>query len=307
MAAFVASAPPSSAAGSVNRPFGRVLVAFALGSALFSPATPAAAASHDGACGQDEGVTVVVAGGSHPATAVRCALGRPESGLAATKAAGFSYEFVPDQIGFVCRIDGYPNPCNGAPADAYWSLWIGDGRSWSYSTVGAATLRTPVGSAIAWSFGEGDPPPIAVPRPAASSPVPASPSSPPSSLPSSPPSSPASTPPNSPAGPSPTLGASRPPSAAPATPTTESRDTPGADSDQSRTSVSSSPAVTQAPADADRPSPSTTPAADPSSQVTAADQSGPLEGPRATAFAVVLVAAASTASFLAARGRRRRG
>jgi hypothetical protein len=121
----------------------------------------------DGACRVGEGVTVVVAGGAFAQPAVRCVTDTVGSALAATAAAGFTYEFVPRQIGFVCQIDGYPDPCNGAPADAYWSLWTGRGGGWVYSTTGAATLRTPVDTIVAWSFGDGDPPPLAVPELAA--------------------------------------------------------------------------------------------------------------------------------------------
>ncbi|MDR2114578.1 MAG: hypothetical protein LBO75_04780, partial [Bifidobacteriaceae bacterium] len=89
---------------------------------------------------------------------IRCVPGSPDSGLDAMVAAGFSYEFVPQQVGFVCQINGYPNPCNGAPADAYWSLWIVQSDSWTYSNVGVATLQTPVDSVLAWVFGAGQPP-----------------------------------------------------------------------------------------------------------------------------------------------------
>ncbi|MEX1178130.1 MAG: hypothetical protein WEB09_06685 [Nitriliruptor sp.] len=92
--------------------------------------------------------------------AERCASGRPADGLAALESAGFTYTFVPGQPGFVCTIDGYPNPCNGAPADAYWSYWsaaAGD-SSWTYNTRGAGNRTPPPGSAEAWVFGSGSPP-----------------------------------------------------------------------------------------------------------------------------------------------------
>jgi hypothetical protein len=85
-------------------------------------------------------------------------------GASAGFAAGFTYEFVPKQIGFVCQIDGFPDPCNGAPASAYWSLWAGEDGDWVYSTTGSVTLRTPVDTIVAWSFGAGDPPPLPVPE-----------------------------------------------------------------------------------------------------------------------------------------------
>ncbi|MDR1189571.1 MAG: hypothetical protein LBK95_19325 [Bifidobacteriaceae bacterium] len=120
---------------------------------------------HGGACHAREGVTLVVDGGAGKGGAtVRCVTGAVESALEATAAAGFSYEFVPKQIGFVCQLDGYPDPCNGAPADAYWSLWTGQDGEWMYSTTGSATLPAPTDSTIGWAFGAGEPPSTAVPE-----------------------------------------------------------------------------------------------------------------------------------------------
>ncbi|MDR1440904.1 MAG: hypothetical protein LBJ02_00660 [Bifidobacteriaceae bacterium] len=131
------------------------------------PAVAAATIGGDGPCGPGEGVTVVVDGGGSETTVTRCALGPAGSALEATKNAGFTYEFVPRQMGFVCQIDRHPDPCNGAPADAYWSLWTSQDGQWVYSTTGSATLGAPVDSAIGWSFGAGDPPSRPVPDPVA--------------------------------------------------------------------------------------------------------------------------------------------
>jgi hypothetical protein len=143
-----------------------VPVAVSLLAGLTLTGAVAEPSTHDGACAAGEGVTVVVAGGpySEAGPAIRCLADQPESALKATEAAGFTYEFVPKQIGFVCQIDGFPDPCNGAPASAYWSLWTGEGGDWVYSTTGSATLRTPVDTIVAWSFGAGDPPPLPVPE-----------------------------------------------------------------------------------------------------------------------------------------------
>src|SRR5262249_3910487 len=69
-------------------------------------------------------------------------------------AAGFGYTFVPRQPGFVCQIDGLPDPCNGAPATAYWAYWHGQpGGSWTYSNEGAGSYTPPPGSVEGWAFG----------------------------------------------------------------------------------------------------------------------------------------------------------
>ncbi len=115
-------------------------------------ASPAAAAGCDG-------VTVLV---ERPSGAVteRCAPGRPADGLAALETAGFAYTFVSGQPGFVCTIDRFPDPCNGAPADAYWSYWSAEPGSstWTYNTRGGASRTPAPGSSDAWVFGAGRPP-----------------------------------------------------------------------------------------------------------------------------------------------------
>ncbi|MEX1163333.1 MAG: hypothetical protein WEB03_07115 [Nitriliruptor sp.] len=118
-----------------------------------------------------DGVTVLVerASGS---TIERCAPGRPSDGLAALTGAGFHYEFVPGQQGFVCTIDRFPDPCNGAPSDAYWSYWSAEpgASGWTYNTRGGANRTPPPGSSDAWVFGAGQPP--SAPPPAAPAPTP---------------------------------------------------------------------------------------------------------------------------------------
>lgn len=136
----------------------------AVAGAVVVPASPTTAATCASA---DSGVTVVVdfsrIGGG---TAVRCAPGDPDSGLAALAAVGFSYEFVPGQPGFVCRIDGLPDPCNGAPVDAYWSYWHAPaGGSWQYSSLGAGYRDPAPGTVEGWAFGAGEQPGVSPPSP----------------------------------------------------------------------------------------------------------------------------------------------
>lgn len=121
------------------------------------------------------GVTVVVDFGSAGGgTATGCASGDPGTGLAALQAAGFGYGFVPRQPGFICQINNAPNPCNGAPPNAYWSYWHGQpGESWSYSSGGAASHDPAPGTVEGWAFGAGSAPSIAPPaRPAPNPPAP---------------------------------------------------------------------------------------------------------------------------------------
>jgi hypothetical protein len=158
-----------------------------------------------------DGVWVVVeAAALGGPNTTRCAPGRPSSGLAALEAAGHRYSFVPRIPGMVCTIDGRPDPCNGAPSDAYWSYWHAEaGGTWTYSTRGAGSRTPPPGSVEGWAFGAGDPPrtppPSNAPAPeptATSSPSP-TPTSSPAPSPSPSPTATSSPPPPSNGSPSP--------------------------------------------------------------------------------------------------------
>jgi hypothetical protein len=143
--------------------------AFLLAGTLWS-GTPASAS----ACADPEGVTVVVDfHGLGGGVAIGCAEGGASSGLDALDRAGFSFEFVQNMPGFVCRIDGEPaldsEPCvDTPPASAYWSYWHADpGGTWKVSTSGAGSYAPPPGSVEGWSFSEdstnGIPPGVAPP------------------------------------------------------------------------------------------------------------------------------------------------
>lgn len=136
------------------------------------PDRPAVAATID--C---DGVLVVVdataLGGDVTA---QCAPGAPRTGLDALTAAGLSFTFVPRIPGMVCQIERQPDPCNNAPADAYWSYWHQDpAQPWRYATEGAGTFRPAVGSIEGWVFGSGDAPPAFDPDRQPASPPPAAP------------------------------------------------------------------------------------------------------------------------------------
>jgi hypothetical protein len=157
-----AHAPPRAALGRLLAAL--VLVAGAAGAAAASSAE-AGEVEAAGAC---DGVWVVVdarkVGGS---ITTRCASGNPESGLAALKAAGHTYEFVPRVPGMVCTIDRRPDPCNGAPSDAYWSYWHAEeGGSWTYASRGAGSRDPQPGEVEGWAFGSGDEPGTSPPAPA---------------------------------------------------------------------------------------------------------------------------------------------
>jgi hypothetical protein len=172
------AAPSGPEAAVAARPSGRdrwrrpiavaaALLVAAAGLAVGAPAAQAAT------CSGSSGVTVVVdfgslGGGVH----VGCAGGDPRSGLAALTGAGHGYAFVPRQLGFVCQIDARPNPCNGAPATAYWSYWHGARGSWTYSTVGAGVYDPKPGTVEGWAFGAGRQPGIAPPAAPAPPPAP---------------------------------------------------------------------------------------------------------------------------------------
>ncbi|MGY0232838.1 hypothetical protein [Longispora urticae] len=145
----------------------RLLAAAALvAAAVVVPAAPARAAC--------SGVTVVVDFGSlGGGVQTRCAGGDPGTGLQALESAGFGYSFVPRQAGLICQLNSRPDPCNGAPKDAYWAYYHAQpGGSWTYSDEGAGSYDPPAGSVEGWAFGAGRRPGIAPPAAPAPPPPP---------------------------------------------------------------------------------------------------------------------------------------
>jgi hypothetical protein len=134
-----------------------VLLTAAAGLAL--PAGPAAAA----ACSSGDGVTVVVdfnelGGGLQQ---VCDPSGGGDTAATLFTGNGFPLTYAQRQPGYVCRVSGVPasDPCvNTSPADAYWGLWWSDGESgsWTYSSLGAGSLRIPEGGYVAFAWDQSD-------------------------------------------------------------------------------------------------------------------------------------------------------
>lgn len=155
----------------------RILAAAALIGVGLVVAEPVLTPAEAAGC-QSTQIAVVVSFNSLGGGTQTSCVGDVGSGLAALSEGGFSYSFVDRQPGLVCTINGAPNPCNGAPADAYWSYWTASmGGSWSYSNLGAGNRNPAPGTAEGWSFGAGSPP--AIGPPAAVAPPPPPPPPPP--------------------------------------------------------------------------------------------------------------------------------
>lgn len=106
-------------------------------------------AAHASACAAGTGVTVVVN------SDVRCVSGGGGTASSKFSAADFS---LSNYRGFVCSIDGSPDPAKAchsfAPPDAYWALWVSDGRSgtWNYASNGAYTQTVVTGGWVAFKW-----------------------------------------------------------------------------------------------------------------------------------------------------------
>lgn len=286
----------------------------------------AEANASQGACVGTSGVTVVVDYGAlGGGIEVRCAPGDPSSALQALSAAGFSYGFVPRQPGMVCQINTTPNPCNGAPTNAYWAYSYVEprGTDWVYSQVGAGGRDPKPGGVEGWAFGDGRAPSLNPPAPK------------PTTTTTSPAPTPAPRPPSTPPPPS---GGGRPepgPAAPPATDAvgTEQPTSPDADTNRSETTVADGGTSTDADDDASPEATDETPADLPGDEASAAETNasekigaetvsrepreapGPTNGtdqgdgslPVATIAGVLLVAGLGGGGWLISRRRRATG
>ncbi|HEU0101991.1 MAG TPA: hypothetical protein VFR07_06685, partial [Mycobacteriales bacterium] len=191
-AGAAATAPAGRTARAARTGLGALLLT--AGTLAAIPVAPAAAAG----CTADSGVRVVVDAGALGGVRTGCAAGDPANGRSALQGAGFSVTDVPRQPGFICSIDARPDPCNGAPADAYWSYWYAPaGGSWTYSSRGSSNRDPAPGTVEGWAFGAGGAPGIAPPRadPPPAPPPPPPPPPPPVAAPAAPPPAASSAPP----------------------------------------------------------------------------------------------------------------
>nr|WP_297426905.1 hypothetical protein [uncultured Actinotalea sp.] len=148
--------------------------------ATAAPTTAAAvvgaadAAPLEGACTDADGVTVVVdataLGGTLEAG---CA---PEGGVTGTEAliaAGFTETRDP-AAGFVCAVDGQPDPCPTEFTGEYWSYWYAEpgADTWTMYAEGSDTAVTVPGAVEGWRWGDGSAgPEVALPIVAAEAPA----------------------------------------------------------------------------------------------------------------------------------------
>ncbi|MDR0505057.1 MAG: hypothetical protein LBG70_04540 [Bifidobacteriaceae bacterium] len=103
-------------------------------------------------------VSLVIDQGGGQTPSWHCARNQPRNGLEVLEQAGRVVSFRPGFPGMVCQIDNWPDPCNGAPADAYWSYWRAEAGAWVYQSTGAASSIVNNGDVEGWAFGAGQPP-----------------------------------------------------------------------------------------------------------------------------------------------------
>ncbi|KQP64229.1 hypothetical protein [Nocardioides sp. Leaf285] len=133
-----------------------VLTAVATGPALV-PA-PASAASCTGGEGASAVVDFKELGGGIAQLCVPG--GGGDSAQEVFEAAGVDLAYVAGQGDFVCTVQGKPaeQTCQRTPpATAYWSLWVSDGTSgsWTYATRGVSGLTVPEGGSVAFAWVDG--------------------------------------------------------------------------------------------------------------------------------------------------------
>jgi hypothetical protein len=143
-------------------PASRVAAAAALAAAVPVLSVATAAPAHAAACPTGAGVTVVVDFNQlGRGVQEKCdGSGGGDSAASLFSSNGFPLTYAQRQPGFVCRVSGVPtsDPCvNTSPTNAYWGLYWSDGKSgtWSYSSLGAASLRIPDGGYVAFSWKQG--------------------------------------------------------------------------------------------------------------------------------------------------------
>lgn len=142
-----------------------VALAAPAGALLAAPAAATTDPGLAGACADDQGVTVVVdATALGGAITAGCA---PEAGVTGTEAllaAGFTEGRDPS--GFICAVDGLPDPCPTEFTGQYWSYWFAEpgADTWTMYEEGSDTAVTAAGAVEGWRYGDGsEGPPVALP------------------------------------------------------------------------------------------------------------------------------------------------
>jgi hypothetical protein len=127
-------------------------------------ASAVALAGTAGACPtKTTGVTVAVDFTAFPGgtVQVRCAPGKPATGVAALQQAGFTPAGTAAYgLAFICRINSLPSTTQQAcvttpPVNAYWGYYHANkgATTWTYSPTGASSYKPAQGSIEAWAFG----------------------------------------------------------------------------------------------------------------------------------------------------------
>lgn len=143
--------PAAAAAAVLAAPVSALLALLAL------PASAATGSALEGACTDADGVTVVVdttaLGGGIEAG---CA---PEGGVTGTEAllaAGFTESRDPS-AGYICAVDGLPDPCPTEFTGEYWTYWFAEpgADAWTMYQVGSDEAVTVPGAVEGWRWGDG--------------------------------------------------------------------------------------------------------------------------------------------------------
>jgi len=153
--------PLSSSPSSTTQPQVNCLPAAASARSAVGVAPRAGTGGH---CPAGTGVTVAVDFSAFgKGTVVRCAPGKPATGIAALQQAGFTVAGTANLgLAFVCRIQSLPSAtqtlcATTPPPTAYWAYFhaLAGATTWSFSSLGATSYRPPQGSIDAWAFGKG--------------------------------------------------------------------------------------------------------------------------------------------------------
>jgi hypothetical protein len=139
--------------------------------------TSTAYLTHDGACSDEKGVSLVIDFGSSSNRSVQstCVKNFKGTGWQLFAAANLAVTGTDEfPTGFVCRIADWPSvakqPCTSTPTNAqgtwaYFVASVSTHNSWQFSGQGAATHRPGCGSVEGWRFVEpGESASAALPR-----------------------------------------------------------------------------------------------------------------------------------------------